>query len=216
MEGEDKLRHPEKVGQHTGNPIWQQESAWLGRERKKERLAQLTAAQRSAEQQRLVSWLGPASESYLRRLADTDRSLTRQVRELLLLVREYGPEAVAAAVTQAHAAGAFGADYIANLLRQQRMRHDVHAEMIGEIRQLPSLKIAGALCDCFAKMSNHSCSNSRQPLMLGAMVPWIAADAPVVWRLPGGANQFVGGSCTRCSPAPFMTFHGALLRQQPP
>jgi hypothetical protein len=33
-----------------------------------------------------VSWLGPASESYLRRLADTDRSLTRQVRELLLLV----------------------------------------------------------------------------------------------------------------------------------
>ena len=65
--------------------------------------------------------LGPVSESYLRRLADTDRSLTRQVRELLLLVREYGPEAVAAAVDQAHAAGAFGADYIANILRQQRI-----------------------------------------------------------------------------------------------
>jgi hypothetical protein len=86
---------------------------------KRNLLAQLTAAQHSAEQQRQVSWLGPASESYLRRLADTDRSLTRQVRELLLLVREYGPDAVAAAVGQAHAAGAFGADYIANLLRQQ-------------------------------------------------------------------------------------------------
>ena len=33
---------------------------------------------------------------------------------------------MATAVTQAHAAGAFGADYIANLLRQQRMRRDVH------------------------------------------------------------------------------------------
>jgi len=28
--------------------------------------------------------------------------------------------------------------------------------------------------------------------------------------LPGGANQFPGGTCTRWSPAPF---HGALLRQ---
>src|SRR5712692_5821509 len=30
--------------------------------------------------------------------------------------------------------------------------------------------------------------------------------------LPGGANQFPGGSFTRCSPAPF---HGALFRQLP-
>ena len=75
----------------------------LGAERfQKELLAKFAAAQRSAEQQRLISWLGPSSESYLRRLADTYRSLTRQVRELLLLIREYGPEAVAAVVTQAH------------------------------------------------------------------------------------------------------------------
>jgi len=112
----------------------------LGAERfQKELLAQLTAAQRSAEQQRLVSWLGPASESYLRRLADTDRSLTRQVRELLLLVREYGPDAVAAAVGQAHAAGAFGADYIANLLRQQRMRRDVQPPLRFQNPQLNEL-----------------------------------------------------------------------------
>src|SRR5712692_7281709 len=112
----------------------------LGAERfQKELLAQLAAAQRSAEQQRLVSWLGPASESYLRRLADTDRSLTRQVRELLLLVREYGPDAVAAAVTQAHTAGAFGADYIANLLRQQRIRRDVQPPLRFQNPQLNEL-----------------------------------------------------------------------------
>jgi len=61
----------------------------------------------------------------LRKLAETDRSLTRQIRELLALVRDYGPEAVAAAVEKAHAAGAFGADYIGNLLRQQRIRRAV-------------------------------------------------------------------------------------------
>jgi predicted component of type VI protein secretion system len=58
-------------------------------------------------------------------LADTDRSLARQVRELLALVREYGPDAVAAALNKAHAAGAFGADYIANILRQQQTRREV-------------------------------------------------------------------------------------------
>ena len=112
----------------------------MGAERfQKELLAQFAAAQRSAEQQRLVSLLGPASESYLRRLADTDRSLTRQVRELLLLVREYGPDAVAAAITQAHAAGAFGADYIANLLRQHRMRRDVQPPLRFQNPQLNEL-----------------------------------------------------------------------------
>jgi hypothetical protein len=93
----------------------------LGAERfQKELLAQRAAAQRSAAQQRLVAWLGPACELYLQRLADTDRSLGRQVRELLDLVREYGPEAVATAMNKAHAAGAFGADYIGNLLHQQQ------------------------------------------------------------------------------------------------
>ncbi len=57
----------------------------------------MAAADRSAAQHRLVALLGPAAEDYLRRLADTDRSLARQVRELLSLVREYGPDAVARA-----------------------------------------------------------------------------------------------------------------------
>lgn len=98
----------------------------LGAERfQKELFAQRAAAQRSAAQQRLVAWLGPAAELYLQRLADTDRSLARQVRELLVLVRDYGPEAVAAAVARAHAAGAFGADYVANILRQQQSQRSV-------------------------------------------------------------------------------------------
>jgi hypothetical protein len=98
----------------------------LGAERfQKELFALKAAAERSAAQHRLVALLGPASEEYLRRLATTDRSLTRQVRELLTLVREYGPDAVAAALAKAHAAGAFGADYIANILRQQQSRRDV-------------------------------------------------------------------------------------------
>jgi hypothetical protein len=98
----------------------------FGAERfQKELLSAMAAAQRSAEQHRLVALLGPASELYLGRLATTDRSLSRQIRELLLLVRDYGPDAVAAALSKAHAAGAFGADYIANILRQQRSPRDV-------------------------------------------------------------------------------------------
>ena len=34
----------------------------------------------------------PTATEYLQRLADTDRSLSRQVRELFALVREYGPK----------------------------------------------------------------------------------------------------------------------------
>jgi len=98
----------------------------FGAERfQKELYAQMAAAQRSAAQQRLVRLLGPVAESYLRELAGTDRSLARQVRELFELIRDYGPEAVSAAVQKAHAARAFGADYIANILRQQQARRDV-------------------------------------------------------------------------------------------
>lgn len=98
----------------------------FGAERfQKELYAQMAAAQRSAAQQRLVLLLGPTAESYLRQLADTDRSLVRQVRELFELIRDYGPEAVSGAMQKAHAARAFGADYIANILRQQQTRREV-------------------------------------------------------------------------------------------
>ena len=104
---------------------WQRGQTFGAERFQKELYAQMAAAQRSAAQQRLVTWLGPTSELYLRQLADTDRSLTRQVRELLTLVRGYGPEAVTAALNQAYASRAFGADYIANILRQQQVRRDI-------------------------------------------------------------------------------------------
>jgi hypothetical protein len=85
----------------------------------------MSAAAPPPEQQRLVTLLGPAAQAYLERLADMDRSLARQVREIFVLIREYGPEAVAAAIAKAHAARAFGADYIGNILRQQQQRREV-------------------------------------------------------------------------------------------
>ena len=84
-----------------------------------ELFAQLPAVERSAEQQRLIAWLGDVAEPYLKALAQTDRSLQRQIRELLMLVRDYGPENVRKAIVRAQSAKAFGADYIANLLRQE-------------------------------------------------------------------------------------------------
>jgi len=104
---------------------WQRGQTFGAERFQKELLAQRAAAERSAAQQRLVALLGPTAEQYLRQLADTDRSLARQVRELLLLVRDYGPEAVAAALEKAHTARAFGADYIANILRQQQSPREV-------------------------------------------------------------------------------------------
>jgi predicted component of type VI protein secretion system len=55
----------------------------------------------------------------LREIADTDRALSRQLSELLELIRQYGPEPVAEAISKASAARAFGADYVANILHQQ-------------------------------------------------------------------------------------------------
>jgi transposase len=93
----------------------------FGAERfEKELLDHRPGAERTKTQRRFIALTGPVAETYLRGLAETDRSMTRQIRELLALVRQYGPEAVAAALTKAQAAGAFGADYIANILLQER------------------------------------------------------------------------------------------------
>ncbi len=91
----------------------------FGAERfEKELLEQRPGAERTRGQQRLIALVGPIAESYLRGLADTDRSMTHQIRALLALVRTYNPEAVCSALRKAQAAGAFGADYIANILLQ--------------------------------------------------------------------------------------------------
>src|SRR5271157_2993897 len=66
-------------------------------------------------------WAPDASKkscSNTARLADSDRSLLRQLQELLALFRAYRPAQVAEALQKALAARAFGADYVANLLHQ--------------------------------------------------------------------------------------------------
>lgn len=98
----------------------------FGADRFEAELADLRpAARRSRAQERLFLFLdGLCSkamvEAYLRDIADTDRALSRQLTELLELIRQYGPEAVANAIDKASAARAFGADYVANILRQQQ------------------------------------------------------------------------------------------------
>ena len=69
------------------------------------------AARKSRAQQRLFQFLdGLCSqvmlEAYLRDIADTDRALSRQLTELLELIRQYGPEAVAGAIERAATARA--------------------------------------------------------------------------------------------------------------
>jgi transposase len=131
---------------------WQRGQTFGAERFQKELLAQRAAAERSAAQKRLVALLGPTAEEYLRRLADTDRSLARQVRELLLLVRDYGPETVAAALEKAHAARAFGADYIANILRQQQSRREVQPPLRlkdPELNQLATDPLSLAAYDAF-------------------------------------------------------------------
>jgi transposase len=86
---------------------------------------QRPAARRSEAQQRLLDSLdGLCSrvlvEAYLRGMAETDRSLARQISELLELIRQYGADVVADALEKAAAARAYGAAYVANLVRQQQ------------------------------------------------------------------------------------------------
>jgi hypothetical protein len=78
----------------------------LGADRFEAELAELRpAAKRSRAQQRLFAVLENLCsqamlEAYLRDMADTDRALSRQLAEILELVRQYGPEPVADAISK--------------------------------------------------------------------------------------------------------------------
>jgi hypothetical protein len=116
----------DRVNEIVSYPRCWRRGQTLGADRFEAELADLRpAARRSRAQQRLFAVLdGICSqamlEGYLRDIADTDRALSRQLTELLELIRQYGPEPVADAIEKASAARAFGADYIANILRQQQ------------------------------------------------------------------------------------------------
>jgi transposase len=113
-EGTEVVRYPRS---------WRRGQTFGAERFEKELLAQRPAARCSQAQQRLIRLLHglcpPESvEAYLRGLADSNRSLARQLDELLDLFRAYRPDEVAAALQKALAARAFGAEYVAHLLRQ--------------------------------------------------------------------------------------------------
>jgi len=116
----------DRVNEIASYPRCWRRGQTLGADRFEAEVAELRpAAKRSRAQQRLFtaleSYCSQAMlEAYLRDMADTDRALSRQLTELLELVRQYGPEPVADAIEKAAAARAFGADYVANILRQQQ------------------------------------------------------------------------------------------------
>jgi transposase len=116
----------ERVHEVVSYPRCWRRGQTFGAERFEKLLAEeRPAARRSQAQQRLLDSLdGLCSralvEAYLRDMADTDRSLGRQISELLELIRQYGPEGVASAIEKASAARAFGADYVANIVNQQQ------------------------------------------------------------------------------------------------
>jgi len=116
----------DRVNEIVSYPRCWRRGQTLGADRFEAELADLRpAAKRSRAQQRFFAVLNglcsqAVLEAYLRDIADTDRALSRQLAELLELIRQYGPEPVADAIAKASAARAFGADYIANILRQQQ------------------------------------------------------------------------------------------------
>lgn len=170
-----------EVARHARS--WQRGQDFGAERFEKELRSQMAAAERSATQQRLIALLGPGAHEYLARLADTDRSLSRQVRELFVLIREYGPEAVSAAIAKAHAARAFGADYVGNILRQQQQRRDVQPPLQLRDPALNSLAtdpLSLAEYDAFIlrsrKESREQPASEAQPAQLDLYGPSTGSD----------------------------------------
>jgi len=116
----------ERVNEVVSYPRCWRRGQTFGAERFEKALAEeRPAARRSQVQQRLLDSLDGLCarsllEAYLRDMADSDRSLARQIGEILELIRQYGPDVVASAIEKASAARAWGAEYVANIVRQQQ------------------------------------------------------------------------------------------------
>ncbi|MGH9631940.1 MAG: Mu transposase domain-containing protein [Bryobacteraceae bacterium] len=144
------------------------------------------AARRSQAQQRLLDSLdGLCSrslvEAYLRDMADTDRSLGRQISELLELIRLYGPEEVAGAIERAATARAFGADYIANILRSPRRPQPALRLRDPLLNELVTDPISLLEYDAFILESGKECDDSPRT---ETATTQSESDEP-----PGGGND---------------------------
>jgi transposase len=72
--------------------------------------------------QRLFLAMGPEAEAYMAGLVRSERSVEHHLRRILDLAATYGRVEVQAAVVRAQAFGAFGADYVENILLADRRR----------------------------------------------------------------------------------------------
>jgi len=61
------------------------------------------------------------------------------VKELLILVRDFGQQAVVLAIQKAESVAAYGSDYIANILNQQQRRRTLEPPLELRNRELNEL-----------------------------------------------------------------------------
>lgn len=85
--------------------------------------AELIADRQKARQQQLLLQflrLSPQAQAYHAQLAERRFNPRHHVQKIVALSEIFGPEAVARAIEDAHALGAYSCEYIANLLEQRR------------------------------------------------------------------------------------------------
>src|SRR3984893_7275115 len=81
------------------------------------------------------------------------------------------------------------------------------------VRSAPAIIVSGA-CSAFTHVM--ACTVGESPCVHFHRKAPTASLPPLPLRLlPGGANQFPGGSCTRCSPAPFTAHYYASYPMSP-
>lgn len=88
-----------------------------------EHAAGLIADRQKARQQRLLVQflrLTPQAQAYHEQLAERRLNPRHHVQKIVALSEIFGPEAVARAIEDAHALGAYSCEYIANLIEQRR------------------------------------------------------------------------------------------------
>src|SRR6516164_599344 len=107
------------------------------------------------------------------------------------MFRYYRPEAIAAALQKAHAARAFGADYVANLLRQQQSPRDPQPPLQlkdPELNQLTTDPLSLLDYDAFILRSRKEKESDDAPgTETSATEPH--GDEPTTGEDPGGSSD---------------------------
>lgn len=67
--------------------------------------------------------MGEGCQAYLQGMVASELNLSHHIEKILEMVDVYGKKAVLAAINHASKFGAFGCDYIKNIILQQRAKH---------------------------------------------------------------------------------------------